>query len=177
MFGIHWLFYALTAIPVVAFPLNNTEDSCPRTWFAYRDSCYYHASVATDFVTAQVNCQRMGAALLHTETQEEYKYVTERVKGTSMSWIGFQEDKNLKYARWLNGDRLDYNTVNWLMTPEMPWGAFWTNFAKCGAYYYNFTNSASSTLYFPCTSQLYSTCERNKTLGKFTKPRPYRFKQ
>ncbi|XP_039538835.1 C-type mannose receptor 2-like [Pimephales promelas] len=96
----------------IIFSMGNTEDRCPATWTQYGLRCYKFISHPTNWITAQRNCQSLGANLASVHNKLENKFLLSLLPSPSTrTWIGANDA--VQGGHWLWSDGSVFLYTHW----------------------------------------------------------------
>ncbi|XP_039538743.1 galactose-specific lectin nattectin-like isoform X1 [Pimephales promelas] len=103
----------------IIFSMGNTEEpdhgngsKCPATWRSFGLRCYKYFSDASNWITAERNCQSLGANLASVSNKLENKFLLSLLPSPSTrTWIGAHDA--VQDGHWLWSDKAVFSYTNW----------------------------------------------------------------
>ncbi|XDV23696.1 hypothetical protein PO909_028161 [Leuciscus waleckii] len=106
----------------VIFSMGNTEvdlaRKCPATWIKFRRRCYKYFSHPTKWITAEKNCQSLGANLASVRKKLENDFLLSLLPSSTQTWIGahsavdghwmWSDGTVFLYTHWCAGEPNNY---------------------------------------------------------------------
>ncbi|XP_039519537.1 ladderlectin-like isoform X1 [Pimephales promelas] len=98
---------------------NSTEEDdhtnagrCPAEWRTFGLGCYKYFSDASNWITAEKNCQSLGANLASVRNELENDFLLSLLPSPSTrTWIGAHDA--VQDGRWLWSDGSAFSYTNW----------------------------------------------------------------
>ncbi|XP_067307389.1 type-2 ice-structuring protein-like [Pseudorasbora parva] len=98
----------------VIFSMGNAGKECPCGWAKFGLRCYRFFPETVNWVTAQRNCQRFGAALVSVHSRAENNFLLSLVPSSTRAWTGGHDGEI--NGQWLWTDGTAYDFTNWCVT-------------------------------------------------------------
>ncbi|XP_073724632.1 galactose-specific lectin nattectin-like [Misgurnus anguillicaudatus] len=96
---------------------NAAAELCPRGWKRFGVQCYKYFSHAVTWVTAEKNCQSVGANLASVHNTAENNFLLRQLASANKKvWIGGHDGET--DGQWLWSDGSQFHFSNWC--PEQP---------------------------------------------------------
>ncbi|XP_056321503.1 galactose-specific lectin nattectin-like [Danio aesculapii] len=89
----------------------NLVERCPYGWTNFGVRCYKFFSESVNWVTAERNCERLGAKLASSTNKAENDFLLSLVPSNTHTWIGSHDAEQEGQWLWNDGSAFDY--TNW----------------------------------------------------------------
>ncbi|XP_077081591.1 ladderlectin-like isoform X1 [Siphateles boraxobius] len=84
---------------------------CPATWKQFGLRCYKYFSHSTNWITAEKNCQSLGANLASVRNKLENNFLLSLLPSSTRAWIGGHDA--VEDGHWLWSDGTVFLYTNW----------------------------------------------------------------
>ncbi|XP_067249306.1 galactose-specific lectin nattectin-like [Chanodichthys erythropterus] len=97
----------------IIFSIGNAEViKCPKGWSSFGLRCFKYFSQSVNWITAERNCQGLGANLASVRNKPENDFLLGLLPSSSTrAWIGAHDGK--QEGQWLWTDGSVYDFTNW----------------------------------------------------------------
>ncbi|XDV50455.1 hypothetical protein PO909_019511 [Leuciscus waleckii] len=93
------------------FSMGNADvEECPYGWTNFGLRCYKYFSHSVNWITAEKNCQSLGANLASVHNERENEFLLGLLPST-ISWVGANDA--VQDGEWLWSDGTVYDYTNW----------------------------------------------------------------
>ncbi|KAK9976687.1 hypothetical protein ABG768_021892 [Culter alburnus] len=99
----------------VIFSMGNAEVDlvmkCPAGWSSFGLRCFKYFSQSVNWITAERNCQGLGANLASVHNKPENDFLLGLLPSSTRAWIGAHDGE--QEGQWLWSDGTVYDFTNW----------------------------------------------------------------
>ncbi|XP_067248800.1 ladderlectin-like [Chanodichthys erythropterus] len=96
----------------VIFSMGNAEViKCPAGWKSFGLRCYKYFPQSVNWITAERNCQGLGANLASVHNKQENEFLLGLLPTSSRGWIGVHDGEQEGQWLWTDGTVNDF--TNW----------------------------------------------------------------
>ncbi|KAK7138320.1 hypothetical protein R3I94_013821 [Phoxinus phoxinus] len=103
----------------VVFSMGNARGTgstldlvkCPRGWKSFGPRCYQYFSQSVRWITAERNCQTLGANLASVHDKPENDFLLSLFPSSTRTWVGAHDGE--QEGEWLWSDGSVYSYTNW----------------------------------------------------------------
>ncbi|XP_056106389.1 ladderlectin-like [Rhinichthys klamathensis goyatoka] len=96
----------------VIFSMGNAQadlGKCPREWKRFGHRCYKYFSQSVKWVSAERNCQSLGADLASVHDQPENDFLLGLMPPSKRKWVGAHDGEQDGEWFWSDGSVYDYD--------------------------------------------------------------------
>lgn len=85
----YFYIYSLRANELIVILNYLVSASCPSNWIQKNGSCYLKGSLASNFYTAQADCEAKGGNLVIINSDDEFNFIFDLCLNNSISnvWV------------------------------------------------------------------------------------------